>query len=79
MERTWWKYGWDVPETMHSVVINATIRVASEQQGETETQSEENDSMFLAPVKVGTRAKDQFRHRFRRLLDLQHPAPTGKD
>ena len=38
---------------MHSVAINATIRVASEQQGEIEAQPEEDDSMFLAPVKVG--------------------------
>lgn len=53
MERTYRKYGWDVPETMHNAAINATIRVASQQKGEAEAQPEENDSMFLAPVKVG--------------------------
>ncbi|KAL8783006.1 MAG: hypothetical protein Q9195_009511 [Heterodermia aff. obscurata] len=51
--RAYRKYGWAVPESMNTAIINATNRAASNQAGSTQATPEEGDSEFLSPVKIG--------------------------
>ena len=53
MARAYRKYGWAVPETMNTAVINATNRATSNQAGGTQATPEEGDAEFLSPVKIG--------------------------
>lgn len=53
MARAYRKYGWAVPESMDTAVINATNRATSNQAGSTQATPEEGDAEFLSPVQIG--------------------------